>query len=84
MYDPDTVRGPDVAFWSKERLPLDQPPPQGYPNAVPDLCVEIRSPHDRPGDIQEKVRHKSNEPKYQAIRLKDELSPADLTLYDNP
>src|SRR3989442_185401 len=22
-HDPDTVRGPDVAFWSAERLPLD-------------------------------------------------------------
>ena len=29
-------------------------------------------------DVQEKVRHKSREPKYEAIRLKDELTPADL------
>ena len=34
-------------------------------------------------DLQEKVRHKSNEPKYQAIRLKDELSPADLSFIDS-
>ena len=29
-------------------------------------------------DLQEKVRRKSREPKYEAIALKDELSPADL------
>src|SRR3954465_1283964 len=28
--NPDTVRGPDVAYWSRERLPA--PPPQGYPD----------------------------------------------------
>ncbi len=58
--DPDTVRGPDVAFWSADRLPLDQPRPQGYPAVAPDLCVEIRSPGDRPGEIQEKVREYLN------------------------
>jgi penicillin-binding protein 2 len=29
-------------------------------------------------DLREKVRRKAREPKYQAIRLKDELTPADL------
>ena len=53
---PDTVRGPDVAFWSKERLPLDQPPPRGYPEVAPDLCVEVLSPSNRPAQVQAKVR----------------------------
>src|SRR5438445_219147 len=38
---PDTVRGADVSFWSKERLPLNKPRPKGYPKVAADLCVEI-------------------------------------------
>src|SRR5262249_29535911 len=41
---PDTVRGPDVAYWSRERLP--SPPRQGYPDVAPDLVVEVLSPND--------------------------------------
>ena len=43
--DPDTVREPDVAFFSAERIPLDADIP-GYAEAVPDLVVEIASPGD--------------------------------------
>ena len=32
--DPDTVRGPDVAYYSYERVPKDQPPPEGYPEVA--------------------------------------------------
>jgi Uma2 family endonuclease len=53
--DPDSVRGPDVAFWSAERLPLEIVP-QVYPDVAADLCIEIRSPGDRRGAIDEKVR----------------------------
>src|SRR2546430_15735333 len=35
--DPDTVRGPDISFWSVSLLPLDQLP-QGYPDVAADLC----------------------------------------------
>src|SRR6266566_4882347 len=47
MSNPDTVRGPDVAFVSESRLP--EPEPVGYPALAPDLVVEILSPGDRPG-----------------------------------
>jgi Uma2 family endonuclease len=47
--DPDTVRGPDIAFISRPRLP--EPEPAGYPALAPDLVVEILSPGDRPGDV---------------------------------
>jgi len=47
--DPDTVRGPDVAFISRARLP--EPEPVGYPDLAPDLVVEIVSPGDRPGQV---------------------------------
>ena len=51
--DPDTVRGPDVAFISRARLP--DPEPVGYPDLAPDLVVEIVSPGDRPGEVLAKV-----------------------------
>src|SRR3989454_6901009 len=39
--DPDTVRAPDVAFISRERLP--DPQTRGFPALGPDLVVEVRS-----------------------------------------
>jgi len=51
--DPDTVRGPDVAFISRARLP--DPEPVRYPDLAPDLVVEIVSPGDRPGEVLAKV-----------------------------
>jgi Uma2 family endonuclease len=53
--DPDTVRGPDAAFVSRERLG-GAAPPQGFWSFAPDLAVEVISPHDRPQAVQEKVR----------------------------
>lgn len=53
--DPDSVRGPDIAFWSIERLPLSDTP-NGYPDQPADLCVEIRSPSDRMSELRKKVR----------------------------
>ena len=50
---PDTVRAPDVAFVSRERLP--EPLPQGYFDLAPDLAVEVLSPGDRPGEVLAKV-----------------------------
>ena len=50
---PDTVRAPDVAFISNERLP--DPPPRGFAEMAPDLAVEVLSPDDRPGEVLEKV-----------------------------
>ncbi len=43
--DPDTVREPDVAFTSAEKIPLDAEI-DGYAEVVPDLVVEIISPRD--------------------------------------
>jgi len=51
--NPDTVRGPDVAFISQSRLP--EPEPVGYPDFAPDLVVEILSPTDRPGEVLGRV-----------------------------
>ena len=50
---PYTVRGPDIAFIRRERVP--HPSPAGFAAFPPDLVVEIRSPSDRPGDMLGKV-----------------------------
>ena len=52
--DPDTVREPDIAFTSVERLPINADI-DGYSEVVPDLVVEIVSPNDRPGEVAEKT-----------------------------
>lgn len=43
--EPDTVREPDIAYTSAEKIPLDADIP-GYAEAVPDLVVEVKSPSD--------------------------------------
>ena len=52
--DPDTVREPDVAYFSAETLPLDVKV-RGYYEVVPDLVVEIVSPNDQPVEVAERV-----------------------------
>jgi Uma2 family endonuclease len=49
----DTVRGPDVAFVSKTRLPGGLP--EGYIPFAPDLAVEVVSPNDVLYDLEKKV-----------------------------
>jgi Uma2 family endonuclease len=51
--NPDTVRAPDVAFISQDRL--GTVPPRGYAPMAPDLAVEILSPDDRPAEVLVKV-----------------------------
>jgi len=53
-HDPDTVRAPDLAFVSHERL-SGGVIPEGFLTVVPDLAVEIRSPTDRTGALLQKV-----------------------------
>jgi Uma2 family endonuclease len=51
--NPDTVRGMDIAFISKQRLPTT--PGTGYLEVAPELVVEIVSPSDRWQEIEEKI-----------------------------
>ncbi|MCY3920122.1 MAG: Uma2 family endonuclease [Chloroflexi bacterium] len=53
--DPDTVREPDIAFTSVQRLPLDAWN-TGYSEVVPDLVVEVVSPSDSPRELHDKAR----------------------------
>jgi Uma2 family endonuclease len=52
--NPVTVRGPDLSYWSKERL---GEVPDGYVAIPPDLAVEVVSPNDHYSLVQGKVRH---------------------------
>jgi Uma2 family endonuclease len=52
--DPDSVRGPDVAFFSYSRVPKGQTP-EGYPSVAPELVFEVRSPSDRWSAISAKA-----------------------------
>lgn len=53
--DPDTVRGPDVAFVAGERLP-PRDLQRRFLDLAPDLVVEVVSPGDRPTEVAKKVR----------------------------
>ena len=52
--NPDTVRAPDVAFVSYDRLPVGEIPEEYLPLA-PDLAIEIVSPSNRTREVREKV-----------------------------
>jgi len=52
--NPDTVRAPDVSFVSKQNIPQEEPQEAFWPGA-PDLAVEVLSPSDRTGEVDEKI-----------------------------
>jgi Uma2 family endonuclease len=51
--DPDTVRAPDVAFVTADRV-TGRLPTQFFPGP-PDLAVEVLSPNDSASEVQEKA-----------------------------
>jgi len=73
--DPDTVRGPDVSYWSAERLPLNQRV-QGYPEIAPDLCVEVVTKHTS----RKKLRAKADEYLFAGVRMIWIVDPEERTV----
>jgi Uma2 family endonuclease len=53
--NPDSLRGPDVAFYSYARVSRGPMPARGYLDVMPELVNEVRSPDDRWAEIWEKV-----------------------------
>jgi Uma2 family endonuclease len=51
---PDTVRGPDISFFSRARWP-ESKIGRGLPPVPPDLVVEVLSPGNRPGEMWRKI-----------------------------
>lgn len=76
---PDSVRGPDVAYWSKDRLPSV---PVGYIEIAPDLLVEVLSPSNTSAQIRAKLK----EYFAKGVRLVWVIAPEDrtLTIYRTP
>ena len=52
--DPDTVRAPDVAWFSPDRMPA--PGTEGYPEVAPDFVVEVKSPSNSNPEMAAKAR----------------------------
>lgn len=52
--EPDTVRAPDISFVATECLP-EQDPSDGFWPGAPQLAVEVLSPGDRTGEVDEKI-----------------------------
>ena len=53
-WNPDTVLGPDISFFFKERLKeVDEV--EGYWQGPPDLAVEVLRSGDRPGKVNKKI-----------------------------
>ena len=77
--DPDSVRGPDIAFWSKKRLPVI---PIGYTEISPDMLVEVLSPCN----TSKQIRTKLKEYFTKGVRLVWVIAPEDrtLTIYRTP
>ena len=71
--DPDTVRGPDISFWSLERLPEL---PDGYIPIPPDLAIEVVSPSDHFTRVQAKVREYLNK----GVRMVWVIDPEDRSV----
>lgn len=73
--DPDSVRGPDVSYYSQERLPLGTQVVT-YHTQPPDLVAEVVSPDDTKKEMRAKVRE------YLAagVRVVWVVDPDDLTV----
>jgi Uma2 family endonuclease len=77
--EPDSVRGPDIAYWSRERL---QEVPIGYIETPPDMLVEVLSP----SNTSRQIRSKLIEYFARGVRLVWVVAPEDrtLTIYRTP
>jgi Uma2 family endonuclease len=47
------ARGPDVAFYARERIPRDLR--ASTTEVAPDFVIEVLSPSDRAGDVEKKI-----------------------------
>jgi len=76
---PDSVRGPDIAYWSKDRLPVV---PVGYIEVPPNLLVEVLSP----SNTSKQIRSKLKEYFAKGVRIVCVIAPEDrtLTIYRTP
>jgi Uma2 family endonuclease len=76
---PDSVRGPDIAYWSREKLPVV---PVGYIEVAPNLLVEVLSP----SNTSRQIRAKLKEYFAKGVQIVWVIAPEDrtLTIYRTP
>jgi Uma2 family endonuclease len=76
---PDSVRGPDISYWSKDRL---KEVPVGYIEIPPDMLVEVLTP----SNTWKQIRAKITEYFATGVRLVWVIAPEDrtLTVYRTP
>jgi Uma2 family endonuclease len=76
---PDSVRGPDISYWARERLPVV---PVGYIEIATDMLVEVLSP----SNTWKQIRDKLQEYFPKGVRLVWVIAPEDrtLTIYRTP
>jgi Uma2 family endonuclease len=70
---PDSVRGPDISYWTKERLTEI---PVGYIEIAPDMLIEVLSP----SNTRKKILAKLREYFARGVRLVWVIAPEDRTL----
>jgi Uma2 family endonuclease len=80
---PDTVRGPDVSFYSYQRLPKG-PIPKGYLAVSPEVAFEVRSENDRWPTIIAKVAEYLNADVLVVCILDPEPQTAHVYFADKP
>ena len=71
--NPDTVRGPDIAFIHNDRVPPRGT--RGFVNGPPDLVIEVLSPDDRSG-----IREKTNEYLTRGVLMVVVIDPDEKTV----
>jgi Uma2 family endonuclease len=72
----DTVRGPDVAFVSWDRLPNRRLPKEPIPELVPDFVIEVLST----GNTYSEMSRKRREYFHAGVRLVWMVEPSDRTV----
>jgi Uma2 family endonuclease len=81
--DPDTVRGPDVAFYSYQRVARG-PMPNDYGTEPPELIVEVRSPSNRWLKVLAKVAEYLEAGVQAVVVLDDDSRTALLAMANQP
>lgn len=71
--NPDTVRGPDVAFIRSARVPKTGG--RGFFKGAPDLAIEVLSPDDRAREVKAKIE----EYLAKGVRIVVVVDPSDQT-----
>ena len=80
---PDTVRGPDLSYYSFSRVPLG-PMPAGWLNVLPEMVIEVRQRWDSWSDLRNRVIEFLNAGVSLVLVLDEETGTAHVNSSDRP